>query len=136
MHGFMSKASKPSKRTRQSSRRRFRGKLRAATVRACTAARLHLGMPIPQPSIKKAATMTGSNSLYVAAMVVILKSEDSALLSDVVLGEIPILKAAAIVETKARLIAAYREASVADRVALVKAVGAEEIFDKTLVPAL
>jgi hypothetical protein len=137
MHGFLKATTKRPRRIRQSSKRHFRDNQRAAAVRAYTGACLHLGIPIHRPSSEsKAAIMTGSSQVYVAALVVLIRSEDGSLLRKVMCGDTPILQAAAIVRTRSKLIAAFRKASLADRVALVKTIGAEKVFDETLAPAL
>jgi hypothetical protein len=136
MHGFLKATTKRPRRIRQSSKRHFRDNQRAAAVRACTAARLYLGIPIPPATITQAAVMAGCSRPYVMAMVAILKSEDWSTFNKAMRGDLPILQAAAIVRTRSRLVDAFRKASFADRVALVKTIGAEKVFDEALVPAL
>jgi hypothetical protein len=80
--------------------------------------------------------MAGCSLPYVMAMVAILKSEDWSTFNKAMRGDLPILQAAAIVRTRSRLVDAFRKASFADRVALVKTIGAEKVFDEALVPAL
>jgi hypothetical protein len=136
MHGFLKATTKRPRRIRQSSKRHFRNNQRAAAVRACTGACLHLGIPTVPSSVSEAAIMTGSSQVYVAALVVLIRSEDGPLLRKVMRGDIPILRAAATVRARSELVDAFRKASLADRVALVKTVGAEKVFDEMIGPAL
>jgi len=80
--------------------------------------------------------MCGSCPQYVEAALVLTNSGDAELLRDVLSGHIGLLEAARRVKPVARLIAAYREATVADRVAFARAIGPTVLFDDALVPAI
>jgi hypothetical protein len=119
---------------RRSSRRRFRYGVRAAVVRALTGARIYLNGFVS--TLAAAAYGCGSNVIYVRAAVIVLKSENTALLDQVLEGDLPLLEAARQVEQLGKLVAAYRGASAADRVAFARAIGPSTLFDDSLVPAL
>ena len=114
--------------------RRVRHGQQAAVVRALTAARLRAEGAAP--SFSAAAIMCGSCPQYVEAALVLTNSGDAELLRDVLSGHIGLLEAARRVKPVARLIAAYREATVADRVAFARAIGPTVVFDDALVPAI
>ena len=90
---------------RRSSRRHFRNGQQAAVIRAVTAAKLYLGGAVP--TLAAAATACGSNVHYVGAAVILLKSENSTLLSRARCGAVPLLAAAREAKRVARLISAY-----------------------------
>jgi hypothetical protein len=117
---------KVAKRNR-SSRRHFRHGHRAAAMRAFTAAKLYLNKTVPHLGI--AAEACGSNTTYVTAAVILLQSENATLLKQVGVGEVPLLAAAAKVKQVANLVAAYRTAKDADRVAFARACGTDQILD-------
>jgi hypothetical protein len=121
------------RRGRQSARRRFDHGCRLAALRAITAARLHLkhGM-----KVKMAARACGSNTGYVTAAAILLRSENSTLIEKVLHGDVSILDAAHEVQRLGDLVAAYRQASASDHVAFAKAIGPTCLFDSSLVPAL
>jgi hypothetical protein len=105
-------------------------------VRAVTAAQLYLGKPVTLPSLAAAAEACGSNCPYVKAAITLLNSEDADLINRVLTGEVGLLDAAAAVEKRAQLIAAYREAHVGDLAALGKAVGPGDVWDHVIVPSI
>jgi hypothetical protein len=84
----------------------------------------------------QAAFACGVPPGYVAAAATILDAGDDGLTNDVLSGRTSMFTAAKQVETRAALIAAFRNASPADRVALGDVVGADAIFDEVIVPAL
>jgi hypothetical protein len=86
--------------------------------------------------LAKAATACGSCPPYVAAAVVLLKAENASLLGSVLTGTVPLLVAARQSRHAAELVAAYRQATAADRVAFAKAIGPTVLFDNDLVPAM
>jgi hypothetical protein len=103
---------------RRSPRRHFRHGQRAAVRRALTAAKLYSSGAIT--SIAKAAESCGSNSIYVKAVTVLLKAENAALLDRVLAGHEPLLGAAQQAQRTADLVAAYRSANPADRIAFAR----------------
>jgi aminoglycoside phosphotransferase family enzyme len=124
------------RRVRQHHRRhrQVRHGRRLAAVRAFTAATLYLENR--RPSLTAAAECCGSNPQYVEALVTLIKSENTSLLKEVLAGRVVVLAAAKQTKRLAKLVAAYRTASVSDRVAFAKAVGPTTLFDNTLAPAL
>jgi hypothetical protein len=100
----------------------------AAALRAVTAARLYLSGTIP--NLLEAAESCGSNVAYIRAAIVVLRSENSALLDRVLRGHIPLLDAARQVQQIVDLVAAYRAASEQDHVAFARAAGPERLFDE------
>ena len=114
----------------------YRRGQRAAALRAITGARIWFGEPLVARTQAQAAVMTGSNYQYLNAAVTLLRSEDAGLLADVVAGRMSLLRAAAIVKKRARLLRAYREAGAADLAAVGCKVGAAEVFDRVVAPAL
>lgn len=115
-------------------RHRVRNGRRLAAVRALTAARLCRNGAFS--SVVAAAEACGSNRIYVAAMLEIVAAENTALLNDIIGGNIPVLTAAAQVKQLSKLIAAFRTASADDRVAFARTIGPTVLFDNTLVPAM
>jgi hypothetical protein len=107
-----------------------------AVIRALTGARLHLGLPIPAPTLSEAARMAGTHVGYIQAAIAVLRAEDETLIEAVRTGEIALLKAAAQVKRRAELITALRRASPDDRAAAGRALGVAAIFDECVVPNL
>jgi hypothetical protein len=124
---------RPRPRKYRSARRHFQGGLRAAVIRAVTAAQIHLEHG---KSLADAALRCGSNPHYVHAAVIVLQSEDKALLHRVLSGDVSLLAAAKQVQQVAKLVAAHRKASAADRVAYARTIGPTVLFDDMLVPAI
>lgn len=116
--------------------RRVRDGEQAAVVRALTAAKLHLGIPIPPPTLAEAAKMTGSSIGYIQAAITILKAEDANLVTHVTRGSDPLVPAAARVKKRVKVITAIRGASPEDLVAAAKTIGLDAVFDRMLAPAL
>jgi hypothetical protein len=129
MHGFIAKASKRSRRVRQSARSQFRNGERVAVMRAMTAARLHRGERIAPPSLAGASAMCGASLPYVAAMEVLLKAEDTQLLNQVFSGGISLTDAANMVRNRAKLISAWRTASPEDRIIAIRAINPEDVLN-------
>ena len=131
-HGFATLSRMPlakrkvAKRNR-SPRRHFRHGHRAAVMRAITAAKLYLNKTIPRLGL--AAEFCGSNTAYVTAAAILLRSENATLLEQVGVGQVPLLKAAARVKQIANLVTAYRTAADADRVAFARTCGTDQILD-------
>jgi hypothetical protein len=69
-------------------------------------------------------------------MVVVLESEDTALLFDVLHGAVPLLEAAEKAKARSALVVAFRGASEEDRIAFARTIGADLVFDTVVVPAL
>jgi hypothetical protein len=114
----------------------FRNGHRAAVLRAVTSASILLGRPIKASSQARAAELCGANVQYVEAAVWLLQAEDSALIADVLAGRISLLKAAAKVRRRSRLIAAYQDATADDRAAFGEVVGAASVWDEVIAPKL
>jgi hypothetical protein len=104
--------------------------VRAAALRAVTAARLYLSGQIP--NLVKAAESCGSNVTYLCAAIVVLRSENSVLLDRVLRGHIPLLAAANQVRRVVDLVAAYQTANEQDHVAFARAAGPERLFDEVV----
>jgi hypothetical protein len=86
------------------------------------------------PTIKAAAMRCGSSVPYVRAAIALLRSENTSLITSVMHGDVPLLAAARGVGQLASLVAAYRQASAADRVAFAKVIGPSTLFENSLVP--
>src|SRR5262249_17963672 len=97
---------RPRRRKYRSVRRHFQHGLRAAVIRAVTAAQIHLEHNKP---LAAAALCCGSNPHYVRAATIVLQSEDKALLHRVLYGDVSLLAAAKQVRQVAELVAAYRK---------------------------
>jgi hypothetical protein len=108
--------------------RHMRHGVRAAALRAVTAARLYLSGAIP--NLFKAAESCGSNGKYVCAAIIVLRSENSVLLDRVLRGHIPLLAAANQVRRVVDLVAAYRAADEKDHIASFRTLGPERVFDE------
>lgn len=118
----------------RSARRHYRNDQRAAVVRAITAARLYATGQVS--TLREAATGCGSCPQYVAAAVILLKTENLTLLSEVLNGHMPLLVAAKRVSSVAKLVAAFRTADAEDRIAFGAAVGVANVWDSVIVPQL
>jgi hypothetical protein len=90
-------------------RPRFRNGQRAAALQAIVAARLWRGVTADTQA--KAANMCGVCLTYVIAAAIVLDGGDTELVADVLAGRVPLLKAAAHVKKRTRLLRAYYEAS-------------------------
>jgi len=86
--------------------------------------------------LQKAAESCGSNVAYVRAAIALVRSENQTLINTVIRGFVPILTAAKQVQQLGQLIAAYRSATVPDRIAFAKVVGPTTLFDTMLAPAV
>jgi hypothetical protein len=113
---------------------RFRDGYCTVAVRALTAAGLVIDGKAP--TYRAAALRCGSTVAYTGAAVTLLRSENTSLMAKVAKGEVSLLAAAREVRRLAKIVAAYRAGSAADRVAFAKAVGPTILFDTSLVPAL
>ena len=138
MHGLFS-SRHPARQQRchyRSRGRHFRCGECAAAVRANTAARILLGLPVSANNLATAARMCGSNIACVADAVTLIESEDTSLETSVRRGQMTLPRAAAAAKKRAVLICAYRDATPADLAALARAIGPAAIFDAVVVPAL
>jgi hypothetical protein len=129
MHGFDAlPRCKDPRRQYRSARRHFRHGQRAAVLRAATAAKLYCAGAIP--TLALAAACCGSSVRYVEAVTVLLKTENTTLLDRVLKGHAPLLSTAAQAKRVADLVAAYRRADDADRVAFMRTCGTEDILNE------
>jgi hypothetical protein len=80
-------------------------------------------------NLRQAAAMSGSNINYVQAMTILLSHGDDQLIVMAERGDTALLVAAARVKPRVRLLRAYHAASPNDRVAVVKLIGPEQMFD-------
>jgi hypothetical protein len=136
VHGFISKASKRSTRSRQSPHRQFKGGQRAALLRAWTAARIRKGEWIPKPTLVEAAILCGSSVPYIAAVELVMQHDDPRLVDQILRGKIPLLMAADLLRKRTNIVKSFRRGSVEDRIDAARVIGPERIFDEMLVPAL
>jgi hypothetical protein len=121
-------AARQVRRRRWSARQHFlRDGQRAAVLRAITAARGYLDGTFPTLCV--AAQSCGTNPTYVRAAITLLRAEDPLLLHRVLRGWYPLVKTAAQIEPRVKLVRAYHSASDEDRVAWARAEGAERVFD-------
>jgi hypothetical protein len=123
-----------SHRSYRSPRRHFRGRERAAVIRAFTAARLYLSGT--SPTLVAAATACGSCPQYVRAAVTLIEAENAALVNCVLVGNVSLLEAARDAQRLAGLIKAYKTANAADHIAFARAIGPTNIFDSVVAPAI
>jgi hypothetical protein len=100
--------------------RRARRRRQIAFCAVAAARRLVFSM---KTSIAAEAARTGSTSAHVTAAMIILKSEDRALLEQVLRGEVPVATAAKRVKRVADLISAYRNATNEDLIKAAKVIG-------------
>src|SRR5262245_34679062 len=126
MHGLI-KASCRRRQRRRSSHRRFRNGKRAAALRAFTAATLYASGSAPSLAI--AAACCGSCTQYVRAAVVLQRSENRALIKNVLAGRVDLQRAAAQVRRVADLVSAYRRAADEDRVRFARACDPNQILN-------
>jgi hypothetical protein len=87
------------------------------------------------PNLLKAAESCGSNTKYVIAAIILLRSENSVLLDRVLRGHVSITAAASQVRRLVDLVAAYRAADVNDHVASFRALGPDRVFDELVMAA-
>jgi hypothetical protein len=87
-------------------------------------------------TIVDASRWTGSNPVYVAALLEVIATDDAALLRAVLRGHVPVPLAAERAKKLNRLVEAYREATPATKVAFCKFFGQEKLFDELIAPAI
>jgi hypothetical protein len=119
---------------RRAYRRQIRDGIRSAALRAFTGARLLQREEFP--SLAQAARACGSTPAYVAAALIIVKSESTEVRQAVLTGQLSLLEAARLVRESAELVAAYRAASQFDRMMLGRVIGASNLFEEAVSPAL
>jgi hypothetical protein len=125
-------ATLPTSAYRRSARRHFEQGRRCAALRALTGARLFLvGMV---PTMTAAAEATGSNTIYVSAAVVVLKTEDRDLERAILDGKVRLPDAARALKRAANLLDAYRAADAADKFVVVHAITAGVVGDELISP--
>jgi hypothetical protein len=100
--------------------RRVRRRRQIAFCAVTAAQRLVFGR---KTSIAAEAASTGSTPAQVTAAITIIKSEDQAVLEQVLRGEVPLAAAAKRVKCVADLITAYRNATSEDLVKAAKVIG-------------
>jgi hypothetical protein len=119
---------------RRSARRHFQSGQCLAALRAITAAKgYRTGI---FSTIAVAAMSCGSNHIYVDAALVLVKAEDPALLEAVLAGEKSLLAAANEMKVVATLVSTLRQATDTELAILGRIVGAGQVFDRVVVPAL
>jgi hypothetical protein len=87
-------------------------------------------------TITEAALACGSCRHYVAAALTLLKAEAHITIDLVLGGELPVVSTAKAARRLADLVAAYRNATGFDRSTFGHLVGAEDVFERVVVPAL
>jgi hypothetical protein len=83
-------------------------------------------------SIADASHWTGSNPVYVAAMLAVIATGDAALLRAVLRGHVSVSLAAERAKKLNRLVEAYQEATPATKAAFRDLVGQERLFDELI----
>ena len=78
----------------------------------------------------------GSNVAYIRAALILIETNNTALIRRVEVGDVPLMKAAQAAHDVAGLVKAYRTANAEDHVAFAKIVGPATIFDNMIVPAI
>jgi hypothetical protein len=124
-------------RDRQPRRRRYQKHQRAGAIqRAFAGAKMVLGLPIQPKDQATAADLVASTPVYIRAATTLLQAGDSELVDRVLWGNLGLLEAARLVRKRVRLVRAYRDADLNDRIALSKAVGVDRLFDESIAPLL
>jgi hypothetical protein len=117
-------------------RSQIRNGQRRAVLQAVTAARAYLAKLPWAPTIAIAARGCGSTPAYVAAAIVILRSNDDHALWLVLRGSWSLLETAARLRPRVKLLDAFNRASASDRAFLGQAAGVSTIWDAVIMPAL
>lgn len=123
----------------QSRSYRARGRLMrngccVAALRALNAAEGYLQGRFP--TLQVAALCNGSCIAYVRAGVTVLKADDPKLVTRVLRGREPLLKAAASVANAVIMVETFRKASGTERQMFGRMAGPTEVFDDTVATAL
>jgi aspartate/methionine/tyrosine aminotransferase len=87
-------------------------------------------------TIVKAAVATGTTRAAVHAALIVLQNGDEDLVASVLKGWEPLWRAADKIRARVKLIEAFNNASSDDRAELGRVVGASELFDSVVAPAL
>ena len=106
------------------------------TTRAIIGADLWLKGTYGISTCTQAAAIVNVSRPLIDSAKIVLQSEDTALLAQVLNGFISLTNAAANVKRRAELISAFKNAAPDDRAAFGRTVGAGELFDATVAPAL
>jgi hypothetical protein len=125
--------SNPSATRRRARCPQLRDGVCTAALRAFSAAKPYLSDEFDSLG---AARACGSNAPYVAAAIVLIRSENTAVQQDVLAGRVSLLPAAHQLRKFVRLVAAFREASASDRVMFGCVVGPTNLFENSVAPAL
>jgi hypothetical protein len=80
----------------------------------------------------RVAESCGSNVEYVRAAIVVLRSENSGLLTQVLCGQVPLLAAANQVRRLVDLVVAYRATTEQDHIACFRLAGPDHVFDEVV----
>jgi hypothetical protein len=131
-NGVQNRAQRRAYRSRR--RRQIVNGQRAAAVRALTAASLLARGQVS--SLLKAARACGSNPSYVAAAQTVLATEDTALLKQVLAGNVGLLRVGKACRRVCDLVRAYRKAFPTERAFFGRTVGVAKLFDEAIVPTL
>ena len=83
-------------------------------------------------TIVAASHWTGSNPVYVAALLAVIAADDAALLRAVLRGHVSVLLAAEQAKKFNRLVEAYQEATPATKAAFRDLIGQEKLFDELI----
>jgi hypothetical protein len=116
---------------RQKHRSKIQNGFYLPALQAVTAAKGFIAGQFPTLAI--AALSCGSSRGSVAAAVVIIKTEDSVLLADVLRGRKPLLATARSITNAVSLIDAFRKASSVERKIFGRVITPETIFDQVVV---
>jgi hypothetical protein len=112
-------------------RPRFYDGARLAAARGYAGARFVLDYGA---SIANASLWVASNPRYIAALLAVIESGNTALLKSVLDGRVPVLVAGEQATLFVRLLKAYRAATPATRTAFCRTVGQEKLFDELIAP--
>jgi len=115
---------------RRSRRRHFRNGVCAAALRAMSATRTYLGEGV---TLEEAAARHGTCVAYVQAGVTLTKAGDQFLIRRVMWGDIPILKAAKMVEPLVQMLDGYSKATPDNKDAFFAATGCTNDLGQHLV---
>jgi hypothetical protein len=122
------------RKKRRPYRKQVQHGIRLAVLRANTAAQLC--MRGKYCSLKGAARACGSTVPYVAAALIVIKSEDIVVQQRLLTGQLSLLETARRLRQQAALIGAYRGASATDRIKFAVVIGPTNLFENSVAPAL
>jgi len=121
-------------RRRRRNQQRLKDGTRAAACRAIMAARIYHSSMVS--TLHAAAVGCNVSIPYVRAALVVLQTEDAALLQAILDGKVQLLAAAAAMKGTAALISAYRDADPIDKHAFGCAVQVGTVWDEVISPLL